>query len=61
MKKNTLTKFEQSLLESAFLVMERDMNYDQEDKILQKTNASVTDLYELARKLESIFKIAPTV
>jgi len=34
--------------------MERDMNYDQEDNILQKTNASVTDLYELARKLESM-------
>jgi len=47
-----LNKFQQKLLRIAFLVMDRDMNYLQEEEIMKKANASVSDLYELTSLLE---------
>lgn len=50
---NKLTKYEQQLLEKAFLVFARDMTYEQEAKIVEQMKASISDLYELERKLEN--------
>jgi hypothetical protein len=50
---NKLTKYEQELLETAFLIFARDMTYEQEAKIVEKMNASISDLYEIERKIEN--------
>ncbi len=47
-----LTDYEQELLEIAFLVLAKDMDYEQEDEILQKMNASVSDLREIENKID---------
>jgi hypothetical protein len=51
-KVTRLTNYEQELLEIAFLVLAKDMDYEQEDEILQKMNASVSDLREIENKID---------
>lgn len=48
-----LTDFEDKLLRIAFLVMEEDMSYEQEEKIMKKANACVEDLYRLKETLKN--------
>jgi hypothetical protein len=45
-----LTHYELHLLATAFLVLEEDMSYEQENEIQRRSNCSITDLYELADK-----------
>ena len=52
--KNDLTKYELELLQEAYLILDKDMTYDQEKEITEKTNSSITDLYELRFKLENM-------
>ena len=47
-----LTAFETHLLKVAFLILNRDMTYEQEEEITRIAGASITDLCDLARKLE---------
>jgi hypothetical protein len=45
-----LTKYELQLLATAFLVLEEDMTYEQEEEIFRRTKCSVGDLLELSDK-----------
>ena len=52
--KTLLTEYQYRLLLQAFNILESDMSYEQEEKIIQKTNCSVGDLYELRDLIELI-------
>ena len=52
--KTKLTQYELELLQQAYLILDKDMTYDQEKEITEKTNSSITDLYELRLKLEDM-------
>jgi hypothetical protein len=47
-----LTAFETELLKKAFVILNKDMTYEQEEEIIKAAGASVTDLVDLATKLE---------
>lgn len=52
--KNNLTAFEQELLQKAFLVLERNMSFEEEDEIARIAGSSVSDIIDLIKKLENI-------
>jgi hypothetical protein len=47
-----LNKFQQKLLRIAFLVMESNMDYLEEEEILRRSGACVSDLHEITSLLE---------
>lgn len=47
-----LTAFETDLLKIAFVILNKDMTYEQEEEITRIAGVSITDLCDLARKLE---------
>ena len=48
-----ITAFEIYLLKVAFVILSRDTTYEQEEEITRIAGVTITDLCDLARKLEA--------